>query len=394
MTPLRTSRSRRALRRTAVGAGLTAAALALLPAAAAAADTTIQLTEDSTERFVDYVDDSAVTVAPGATLTVPAPPEGTEWETGIEFLLFDVSEFGDLSEVGDSGADSAEAPGGLEDVGEPPAPPALPEALPDDAGEVAALADEASDEPGVEVAGTIEPGADGGVQVVLDTDVPEGAYSGAFFATGEGLDVAYFVTLEIAEGGDTAANLDYSTAEVFIFDLYTTVAEIVLTPGERVTLVAPSGVDLGDFELEVFLPESEDLEFPFYLPEEVDAAYAEDGSSVSFVAPAVEPDQEDGSEPRPLPAGTALEVVLFETFDDEQQSSFADYLVTGLTVGADGGTATTRPPIPTAVPAGEGPVPGSGPGVAALAAGAVVGAAVVGAGGLLLRRRAGVGTHR
>jgi hypothetical protein len=82
--------------------------------------------------------------------------------------------------------------------------------------------------------------------------------------------------------------------------------------------------------------------------------------------PDVLPDQEDGSEPGPLPDGTALEVYLYSLAVDEDGESLSgtDYLVTGLTVGSGTtptATATTRPPIPTAVPAGAGPLPGDVP---------------------------------
>jgi hypothetical protein len=394
MRTSRTPRRSRAPRRTALGAGLAAAALALLPAAAASADTTIQLVEDDPERYVDYVDDSPVAVAPGATLTVPAPPDGA-WESGFELLLFEIGEFGSLSEVDESSIERTEGPVAAGDPEEPPVLSELPEALPEDAEEVALLAESASEDEGVVVGGMIESTRDGGVQVVLGTDVPEGSYSASLFATGEDLSTYYyfFFSLEVVDGGATTATLDYRTAEQFTVTTFFISADVVVTPGERVTLVAPPGVDLNTYGFELSLFGDGALDYPYYLPDEVDLTITDDGGSLTFVLPTTLPDQRDGSEPAPLPEGTALSIYLYE-FSDVEQVEFTDYVVGNLTVGPVGGSGTTRPPIPTAVPAGEGPLPDGGPGTAVLAAAGFAGAAALGVGTLLMRRRAGAGTHR
>jgi hypothetical protein len=394
MRTSRTLRPSHAPRRTALCASLAAAALALLPAAAASADTTIQLTEDDLRSF-SFFDDEPVTVTPGSTLRVPPPPAGAEWATNFEFVLFADPGFEDFGAVTDELAEdggtglTSDAPSAVPDV--------LPEDLPATVEELEAFAeaDELDDE--VVVADTViaDPAAPGGVLVVLADDIPAGTYIGEFLTSGVDVVGGYFVSLEITEGdADSGVTLDYTDA-AFSFLQFETAFEQTVARGERVTLTAPEGVDFNGFSLEIYLPDLEgELEFPFYLEDELDVTYAESGRSVSFLVPRSLPEQELGTDAGSLPDDTAFEVGLF-ALGDETDTSFRSYVVTGLTVGGDSTSpATTRPPIPTAVPAGEGAAPRGGPDLTAVVAAALAGATVLGAGGLLLRRRAGAGTHR
>jgi hypothetical protein len=373
--------------RSALLAAGVVAAVTLLPGqaafAAGAAGTTIALTEDG-ERFF-FFDDSVlegdgVAVTPGSTLRVPAAPEGSSWDTGGDFVLFEDEEI--IFEL-ESVAEAVESV----TSGEPAEGPVALEEL-DALGEIAA----AEDEPGAVVGGTVEadPSVEGGVLVTLDGDVPAGRYVAGFFATGPEVGAFYFVTLTVAPGAPVEIVLDYTEA-LFTASSFFTTADVTVPLGGRVTLTAPPGVDLSDFEIEAFLPEDEDLAFPFYTADELDVSVAADGSSLSFTVPTVLPVQEDGAPAtEPLPVGAAIELYLFRLIGDfgdgletvDGPLDITEYVVTGLTTGAGATsttttTATTTPRIPTAVPAGGGTVVG-GPDVSLTGAALLGGLVVVG----------------
>lgn len=375
------------------------AAVALLPGqaafAASATGVTIPLTEDG-ERFFVFDDavleGDGVAVTPGSTLRVAPAPEGAAWETGADFVLLEeeevVLELGAVADAVDSVTDGepAESAVVLEEL----------EAL----GEIAA----AGDVPEGVVGGTVEadPAVDGGIRVTLDGDVPAGRYFAAFAASAPEVAVFYFLTLTVSPGSPTEVTLDYTQA-LATLSSFVTAADVSIPVGSRVTLSAPTGVDLREFEVEAFLPEDVDLEYPFYVADELDVSVAADGSSLTFTVPTVLPTQDDG-EPAtaPLRNGTPLEIYLFQVVggDLEGPLDYTEYVITGVTATASTSTATatasTTPRIPTAVPAGGGSPESSGPGSAAVPAVALL--AVLAFGGLTIAaaRRGGrpSGSHR
>lgn len=333
-------------------AALTAALVAVPVSTAAAAQSLAITNADGEFAFID--DSVAVAVTPGSTLTLAASPvRGTVWNTG-DLILVD-------AEVWESEVEAMAADESTADA---------------DAGEFSAQAF-VDREDGSFIAGTItlDPAGPGLARAVLDPATPAGEYYALFEASGadENFGVAYSQAISVAAGAATTVALDFTSAD-FVDNSFLTLVSTVVSQGERITLTAPSGVSLAGFDVIVFDLVSDDEEPTVLVGDEVDAEISADGSSVSFTVPAS------------FAAGTEFEVVLGSPFDENAESvELVSYFVSGFTVAAaPAATTTTTAKVPTAVPAGEGPIDNGVP-VAPIALGGI---ALLAAGALLVRRSA------